>query len=455
MTDVERLDHARPRHAGSKPRTRSRALFLLITALLLVPLLGAAQGVPFASGDDLSDALAKQRALQQKIASQKAAVAQLNSMQSDLQGLITSTNQILGGVNADLVVVQAKIGKMAAEIAKVRAAYNSLVQQLAQLDQQLIDTEAQEAAKQAQLEERKVILGQRLQAAYSTGEQSLLETVLSAESFSDALADVGYYLDIGDQDKALAGQIEADQQTLAAIHQSVLATRQQTDVLRLETGKQKKALDARIADLRAAQAKLSQLQAQIRQQLAAQRAAYAKLVANKARLASTLASAVKAQASLKRKIDELVAAQFQYGNVPSVYNGTLIWPLNGTITQPFGCTGFAWEPPLGNCAHFHNGIDIAAAYGSPIVAAGPGQVVYAGPLYDPVSAGAWVVIIAHSASLQTWYAHVQTRLPVHTGDTVSQGQLIAYVGMTGNSTGPHLHWMVELNGTFVNPRLFV
>ena len=455
MTDVERLDSAPSRQTRSKPRVRSRSLFLLITSLLLVPLLGAAQGVPVASGDDLSDALAKQRALQQKIASQKAAVAQLNSMQSDLQGLITSTNQILGGVNADLVVVQAKIGKMAAEIAKVRAAYNSLVQQLAQLDQQLIDTEAQEAAKQAQLEERKVILGQRLQAAYSTGEQSLLETVLSAESFSDALADVGYYLDIGDQDKALAGQIEADQQTLAAIHQSVLATRQQTDVLRLETGKQKKALDARIADLRVAQARLSQLQAQIRQQLASQRAAYAKLVANKAKLATALASAVKAQASLKRKIDELVAAQFQYGNVPSVYNGTLIWPLNGTITQPFGCTGFAWEPPLGNCAHFHNGIDIAAAYGSPIVAAGPGQVVYAGPLYDPVSAGAWVVIIAHSAGLQTWYAHVQTRLPVHTGDTVSQGQLIAYVGMTGNSTGPHLHWMVELNGTFVNPRLFV
>ena len=66
-----------------------------------------------------------------------------------------------------------------------------------------------------------------------------------------------------------------------------------------------------------------------------------------------------------------------------------------------------------------------------------------------------MVIIAHSANLQTWYAHLKTSIPVHVGQFVGQGQTIGYVGMTGNTTGPHLHWMVELNGTFVNPQLFV
>jgi murein DD-endopeptidase MepM/ murein hydrolase activator NlpD len=447
MTDVDHLDH-KPARRG---RRRTRAILIVLVASLLVPLLGGAQGSSVIGGDDLSQAIAQQRALQQKISAQKAAIVHLNELQSGLRDDISSTTTALNGINADLAVVKARVAKMAADIARVRAAYSALVQQLSQLDSQLLDIEAQEVAKQAQLEERKAVLAQRLRIAYSTGEQSLIETVLSADSFSDAIADVGYFLDIGDQDKALAKQVAADQEALRAIHENVLSTRVQTEVLRLETAKQRKQLDARMVELRKAQARLKQLQAETARQLAHQRAAWKKLAANKVKLRHQIAAAAHAQAALKRKIDKLVAAQYQHGNLPSQYNGTLIWPINGVLTQPFGCTGFGWEPPLGNCAHFHNGIDLAAPLGTHIKAAGGGRVVFAGPLSD----GAWVVIIAHSASLQTWYAHLQTRIPVRVGQFVRQGQTIGYVGMTGNTTGPHLHWMVELNGTFVNPRLFV
>ena len=78
-------------------------------------------------------------------------------------------------------------------------------------------------------------------------------------------------------------------------------------------------------------------------------------------------------------------------------------------------------------------------------------MIYTGPLSD----GAWVVIIAHSQNLLTLYGHVKTNIPVRAGQSVHKGQLIAYVGMTGNTTGPHLHWAVELNHTWVNPRLFL
>jgi murein DD-endopeptidase MepM/ murein hydrolase activator NlpD len=126
--------------------------------------------------------------------------------------------------------------------------------------------------------------------------------------------------------------------------------------------------------------------------------------------------------------------------------------MPGVVTQPFGCTGFVMEPPLGNCAHFHTGIDIANTAWTPIHAAGPGKVIYAGKSpYDP----AYIVIIAHSSALVTWYAHIQTRIPVHVGQYVNTGQVIAYEGCTGWCTGPHLHWAVELNGSWENPRLFL
>ena len=65
------------------------------------------------------------------------------------------------------------------------------------------------------------------------------------------------------------------------------------------------------------------------------------------------------------------------------------------------------------------------------------------------------MIIAHSQHLITLYGHVKTNIPVRAGQFVHQGQVIAYVGMTGHTTGPHLHWSVELNHTWVNPRLFL
>jgi murein DD-endopeptidase MepM/ murein hydrolase activator NlpD len=92
---------------------------------------------------------------------------------------------------------------------------------------------------------------------------------------------------------------------------------------------------------------------------------------------------------------------------------------------------------------------------TPIRAAGAGKVIWAGRSpYDP----SWIVIIAHSSHLVTWYAHIDNnRHPpaVREGDYVAQGEVIAYEGMTGWTTGPHLHWAVQLNDNWVNPRLFL
>ena len=235
-------------------------------------------------------------------------------------------------------------------------------------------------------------------------------------------------------------------------------TRVATDALRVETAHQRAELASRIADLKVAQAQLKLLQSETAKQLALQRANLAKLERNRVALAKEIKLALAAQNELKSKIADILAQQRRLGNIPSEYNGSLAWPMVGMVTQEFGCTGFAMEPQVGDCAHFHQGIDIVAPMYTPVRAAGDGTVLFAGPNpYDPYPK-AWIVIIAHSENLQTWYAHLDdvTHPPtVRPGETVHQGDVVGYEGTTGRSTGPHLHWMVELSGDFVNPRLFV
>lgn len=443
-----------PRHAARRRGPR----LVLVLLVLLIPVLAGGVGTystpPVTYGDELSDAQAQAAALAAKVAAQKAQLAKLQALESSLSDEIDQTKSDLAGVNADLAAVKAKVASTGAQVTVVRNAYNALVAQIADLDAQTGRIAMEEMVKASELYERKGILADRLRAAYVAGNTSLLETILTADSFADALTDVGYYMDIGDQDVALAKQIQADEQTLLTLGQSVADTRAAADDLRAQTAVQKAALDAKLADFKRAQAQLKTLQKETQRQLALQAEAYRKLKQNKVAAAALLAKEAKAQRQIKAKISSLIAQQYAGGNIPSQYNGTLEWPVKGIITQEFGCTGFWAEPPLGNCAHFHTGIDIAAPMYTPIHASGAGRVVYEGPLSD----GAWVVIIAHSKSLVTMYAHVDNAHHppiVRAGQYVSQGQVIAYVGMTGNTTGPHCHWGVELNGTWVNPRLFL
>jgi murein DD-endopeptidase MepM/ murein hydrolase activator NlpD len=92
------------------------------------------------------------------------------------------------------------------------------------------------------------------------------------------------------------------------------------------------------------------------------------------------------------------------------------------------------------------------------VASGDGRIAYIGWNYADGTDPAWIVIIAHSSNLATWYAHMKAHTypgGISQGSVVSKGQLIGYEDTTGHSTGCHLHWMVQYNGSFVNPRLFV
>lgn len=121
----------------------------------------------------------------------------------------------------------------------------------------------------------------------------------------------------------------------------------------------------------------------------------------------------------------------------------MVMPVDGHLTSSYG---MRWHPILGT-ARFHKGLDIGAPYGAPIRAAIDGVVAFAG------RSGGYgnFVKLSHSNGLATGYGHM-SRIAVAPGTRVAQGQVIGYVGSTGLSTGPHLHYELWRNGTAINPR---
>jgi murein DD-endopeptidase MepM/ murein hydrolase activator NlpD len=443
----------RDRRSGRGLRRRLPALLLLVP--LVIGLLGAPGNTPTAHGDELSEAKARQAQLKKDIAAQKAQVARLNDLQAGLAAEIADTRKQLSAINADLKAVRKKIDAMVDRIAEVKATYESLVAQVEEMDQELARVTGEEMVKRAELAERRALLADRVRSAYDTDRTSPLETFLSGGSFTDLLAEMSYYIDVGEQDKALAEQVRRDKEALAVLHQTVADTRERTNVLRQETAVQKLELDRRLEELKEARAELKKLERKTAKALAEQRATYAAISRNKAAAARLIARAAAKQKALARKIDALIEKQIARGNIPSRFNGTMRWPMSGAISGEYGCSSFEWYAPGNGCDHFHNGIDIVAPYGTKVKAAAKGTVVYIGWNWADGADPAWIVVIAHSENLKTWYAHLQPKRPVEVGQVVKAGQVIGYEGNTGNSTGAHLHWMVERNSSFVNPRLFL
>ncbi len=419
-------------------------------------LLGAPASPPGVRGDELSDAKARQAQLKKEVAAQKQRVADLNALQGALTAEIKNTTSELRGINADLKKVRVKITDMQTKIDGIQADYDQLVVQVKSLDALLVVVQAREVAKKAELAKRKALLSERVRSAYDTDRTSLLESFLSGGTFTDLLAEMSYFIDVGEQDKALADQIALDQATLASLHQQTEDTRTQTNELRQETAAQKRVLDASLVALKDAKAELTKLEKRTAATLAAQKRTYQRLARNKAAAAAIIRAAAAKQKRLAKTIDALIEKQVHRGNIPSEFNGTMRWPEDSfSISGDYGCSSFEYYAPGNGCAHYHNGIDLVGPSGAKVRAAAAGTVVYVGWNWADGPDPAWIVIIAHSGNVRSWYAHMQPTRPVSVGEHVNKGEIIGIQGSTGHATGAHLHWMVELNGGFVNPRLFL
>jgi len=147
------------------------------------------------------------------------------------------------------------------------------------------------------------------------------------------------------------------------------------------------------------------------------------------------------------KYEEKLAALAAAGGAPAS-DATWVTPVSGyTLTSPFGMR----KHPVLGVNRMHNGIDMACAQGTPIYATRAGKVTTAA--YQAGGAG-YYVSINHLDGFSSIYMHM-TNFVVSAGQSVSQGQLIGYVGSTGISTGPHLHFGISYAGSYVNPLAYI
>ena len=438
-----------------RPRATVR-LSLGVSLLATVLLASSLTGAPTAhAASALQSAQQQERALQAKIAAERSQLIHLEQDSSTLAARIDAATRSIDQINVNQASVAASLAQATKTLTEMRSRYVDLVGQVDVLDSQLQVLGLDLLEAEGQLSSTRSDLAADIQQAYETAQTPFLMQLLSAHSFLAVLTDVSNFLQAGSLEAQLAGRIQQEAGSVQQLMQTTQATRTTAQQARLALFQEKAALQRQTDRLAASDRRLGALQAQSKAAQDAQLAMYTKLKQDRTQTRSTLGDEEAALGRLQNEIDSLS----NQASIPSQYNGTLIWPMDGVVTQEFGCTGFYLEAPLGNCPHFHLGIDIAAPMDTPIRAAGDGTVLFVGPNpYDPPGERAWIVIIAHSQHLLTWYAHLDdgSHAPiVRKGEVVHQGQLIGYEGNTGISTGPHLLWMVELDRQFVNPRLFV
>ena len=455
---------------------RALVALLFVFSLLIVP----SGSSPVASADPLSSrisaAKARQADVQQALARQQQLLSQLQSDSLVAHTALDSTSQGLAGINADQAAIRKQIATATEALAHQQRWHDALAQQLTQLDYKLGLLESEISQGSDELEARRRLLGQRLAEAYRSQNTSLLEQVFTSASFTDVLTQASAYLAYGDQDAQLARDISDDQASLDSLRSLTASTRYRTDQLRRDAQAAAIDLAAQQVRLREAKVQSAKLERKVSAIQAQQLSAAHTIAANTHATQVLVAQRAKAKQQLDAKIAGLVqeaerqaaareAARKKRdsgggggggggGGLPQG-NGPLEWPTSGLVTQEYGCTGFPLEPPRGSCAHFHSGIDIANSAGTPIRAAADGVVAFVGwNPYDGYSP-AFIIVIGHSGGLETYYAHLQPRYVVRSGQFVKQGQLIGYMGDTGNSTGPHLHWEVRVHGHDTDPRPYI
>ncbi len=359
---------------------------------------------------------------------------QLDDQVQDLQSKAAAARAREDSLRVEIASVSQRIQSLEAEVGDVSTRLAVLEEDL-ELHQRKLDAVKElyklQSERLAYLRSQyDVALGNltdRLVAIYEGEDPSTLDVVLEAESFSDALDQIDYLESIASQDRTVVRHV-----TGARDHMKELKTR---------TGKTK----ARVAAItRVVQIRRDQ-----------QRSVYNRLLISRQGLAharsskrESLADAhkdaeqyegkaeelLKVSAQLAARINSAQSVTYSSGDSTPSASG-LIWPVGGPVVS-----GFGWR-----WGRMHEGIDIAAGYGTPIRASAAGNVIYAGWMGGYGN----LIIVDHGGGLATAYAH-QSSFAVG-GGSVSQGQVIGYVGCTGHCFGPHLHFEVRANGAAVDP----
>lgn len=373
----------------------------------------------------------------------REAQERVNELKKDIASLEKDKGNILNYVKK----VDKKIENVSKTMKKLDGQIEDARKELVKLEEQL---EIAENLEKEQYETMK----KRIKYMYESGGDDYVAMIFSAESLGDFLNRSEYIEKISKYDKDLFSKF-VETKNSTEIRRSVMESKvEEIAELKDQAATEKDALKSlksskktEIEKLNSAITATDSKAKTFREKVAKAEREVENLLLEKQKEIEKREAARKA-AEAKNGTTGTNGAADPAADTYAVNHGGLRWPLRvpGRISSEFGSR----TSPTAGASTNHQGIDIAVSAGTPIVAAGDGTVVTAA--YS-ASAGNYIMLY-HGNSLYTVYMHA-SRLAVSEGAQVKQGDVIAYVGSTGISTGAHLHFGVSVNGAYVNPRNYV
>ena len=341
--------------------------------------------------------------------------AELNEVQSQMQKMQErkeKARQKAAAASEGLEEIQSRLNELQAQARELQAKSNAL-------QAKINDNQAQLAKKKAEVEQRKKVYSQRLRQIYINGQVNYLDVLLGAKDFGDFSSRMYLLQKIISSDIAMLQQLQKDEA-------EIKSRQEQLDAEMKEIKSTKAELEAKRARANKLKEQRSYMLYKAQEEEQQSQSEYERLLA------------------ISENITAMLRNMESSGGGSSSSGGTgrFMWPCRGEITSYFG-----WRThPIFGTTKYHSGMDIAVDYGTPIMAADSGTVIYSGWL----GGYGYAVMIDHGSGLVTLYAHNQS-LNVYEGQYVNKGTCIAYAGSTGYSTGPHCHFEVRLHGEVTEP----
>lgn len=336
---------------------------------------------------------------------------------------LNSVSEGLEDIQIELTEALEAINKIESQIIDGETKLNETQEQIALIEKEIKETKQKLEYIQKDYDEQKNLLEKRLVAMYKMGDTTYLDVLLNSKSITDFIS--RYYLieEITKYDSNLLETIEREKNKIQEIKKQLA---QKNENLKVIKNNQEKTL---IALENARTIKNSYVEVLTEEELEIQKQ-------------------VEEYNQKLNNIDAQMAILAMVNSDSEFIGGEFLWPAPGNtiITSYYG---MRFHPIL-HYYRSHNGIDIGTPTGAPIVASNPGTIITA----SYVGSYGNVVMIDHGGGVVTNYAH-GSKILVKVGQVVERGEIIMEAGSTGLSTGPHLHFEIKINGTFVNPLPYV
>ena len=385
----------------------------LVAALLSGVVLCGTPAYIMAEDEDLTNQL---DSIQQQVNQQNAAKADAET--------------VIGSVSEQLRQIEEQLRQATAELGTIK-------EQRVAVENDITLNERQLAEAQKLLEGRESVFYKRVRDIYINGRLSYLDVVIGSKDFSDFANRLEVLKRIIDSDITLINEIKKERAEIEAHKQKLEADRAKLVELEKAALAKQTEIEQKKAERNVVLQKAQNDRATAMQAIEELNASSAQVSAMlKERQAARAAAAAAAAAAAQSSGGQGASDNWVQGT------GQLGWPVSGEITSPYGYR----VHPIWGTTIYHSGIDIGVDEGTPVHAADGGVVVWSGWM----GGYGYAVVIDHGNGLSTLYGH-NSELAVDEGQSVAKGQVISYAGSTGNSTGPHVHFEVRLNGDPVDP----